>query len=169
MRPTERLKYLWGKGWVKAVIIALPATALFSWIALLGFYAGFMGIVWTLDGTYGEWKSSVDYYDVRMMLQGLGGILGLLGAWITFLGQNRLQRSVSYLNWFVGFLLLSGVGSALWLVFMNGWASAYRSMTRTMNGFFVWGGLLILAGYGLYLAISLVRKEETAELDLPNR
>ena len=148
-------------GWFKAVVIALPATVIFGPVALLGFGVGLLNALDVLRGTH-ILQKTLTYSDWFELLAGFGGILGLVGAWLRFLFQNRLSRRMSIFNWVVCFLLLSGVGASIWVfwdLYLNGVDYFFRVDFSSLKDFsFSKGpiGLLILSAYGTYLAITVV-------------
>lgn len=150
----EQFKFL-SSGWFKAVIIALPATIVFGPHALLGLVIGLDAALDVVGGTHVS-KQRVAYTDWLAFSLGLGGILGLGGAWLRFLFQQRLSERVSIFNWVVCFLLLSGVAAAFWLLFANGVEFFLKSAFSSLKDSFFLFSLLAVAVYGTYLAITVV-------------
>ena len=91
---------------------------------------------------------TITYTNWLALFWGPGGILGLAGAWLRFLFQQRLSRGVSIFNWVVCFLLLSGVAAVFWVLFANG-------VEYFLKSYFPFT-LLAVAVYGTYLAITVV-------------
>jgi len=137
-------------GWIKAIVIALPATVIFGQIALLGFLVGIF------DTRRSSTLTDVDWFSG---LSGLGGILGLVGLWLRFVFQIRLSRKVSIFNWTVCFLFLSGVGAsfgAIWFLLSLGVEFFLKYNFSSLPEVLFSLGLLVCGLYGAYLAITVV-------------
>lgn len=134
-------------GWFKATVIALPATVIFGPMAIAGI------IVAVLEFLREKTLTNIDWF---MLLPGLGGIFGLVGAWLKFVFQTRLSQRVSIFNGVVCFLLLSGVGASFWLFSLNDLEYNLKIIFSSLKSFFFFLGLLGLGVYGIYLAITVV-------------
>lgn len=109
LRITQRVKALIG-----VLVVCLPATLFFGPFALLG-AAGWADIfaVWTDSHI---WQKEVTHLDYYPALQGLGGLLGLLGLWLGSIFRSSLARKITFLSWVVVGLLLFGSVAAVWVV-----------------------------------------------------
>jgi len=115
------------------------------------FVIGLDDVLDVVRGTHVS-RQTITYIDWWTLFSGLGGILGLAGAWLRFLFQQRLSRRVSNFNWVVCFLLLSGVGAAFWVLFLIFLKYAFSSLQDSLFSI----SLLALGVYGTYLAITVV-------------
>ena len=135
------------RGWFKAGLIALPATIYFGPMAIAGV------IVAIIDSPRGKTLTNID---LIFLLLGLGGIFGLVGAWLKFVFQTRLSQRMSIFNWVVCFLLLSGVGASFWVLFINGVEFFLKYSLSSLQHSFFSLSLLVVGLYGAYLAITVV-------------
>jgi len=97
-------------------VVAILLAALF--VTLMYGLPALLGAVWTIDvvevwtGTH-TWKNTNDSADYKIAFQGLGGILGILGLWVSGLFYIRLSTTFSAFNIVVIIFLICGIVGAI--------------------------------------------------------
>lgn len=148
----QRVSSFLSKGWVKALLIALPISVTFGYLALIGFLLGVLDII-EVYFTPNSWHKEMHYLDWWTLISGLCGLLGIAGIWIRLIFQGQLDQSVGRFNWFVCTLLLIGVFGVIWLMFGLGIGlpiDGYQGLLPH-SAFFC---LTIYGGWLAYTAIS---------------
>jgi len=147
-------KTIFARGWVKALIIALPLSVYYGTLAFIGMLIGFDDIT--------RFYFAKDSYNKEpnwpFFLTSLAGLLGLAGLWLRFLFQERLLTRITYLNWIVTVLILIGIVDALFLIIALLWSGAVTWMFVSVNL-----PVICIAIYGVWLIKSILRPVQVGQ------
>lgn len=133
-------------GWISALVIVLPVTFTFGWLALFGAFIGVSDIydVWTKAHTWNTEVSASNYF---FALTGVGGIIGISGLWIGSIFYGYLTKERRMLGVIVSIFLVIGGISAITIVIFLFQADGSNDLTSI----FLLGWLIFVAIYAVIL------------------